>query len=552
MSLEKIVNILFQSVNGSVYPLTVVGISVICLLGSNSHSSRAQTPRRVAQIIKNHQNTHPANLFFVHPHIGNDSTGNGTENAPWQTITHALNNATSNSIIILADGTYSTQSGEVFPLIVKPGVAIQGNITNKGKSVIIHGGGQYLSRSFGSQNVAIVTKDQSRVSGVTVINNNSRGFGLWIESNNSIVQENIFTQNTQDGIAVAGNATANISNNYFYRNGANGITISGNARPEIRENVFQDTGFGINIIANAAPLITGNKIKSNRSGVIVQANSTPILRGNTIENNREDGLVVIAQGRPDLGSSNDPGRNLFKSNKRYDINAKSAKLVIFASGNNLATNRIRGKLDFSGVNRAKSQVDSQRQEKRNISPSKQTFQQPNNRSSNQLPPLPNSVINSNLEQYSPQKQAQLFGTNINSTQNDTGVIEFVAPQARKPTNLSQDLGTIKPNSNVKNNGEVETYQTYENPDPVVRNTGKIENFPRYRVSRTIPRYRVLVLVNNQQQMQLLSDLSKDAFPRVWRGQQVIQVAVFSNSDNARSMMMNLANRGLQAVIEPVN
>lgn len=544
MSLEKIVNILLQSVNGSIYPLTVVGISVISLLGTNSHSSMAQTPREIAQVVKNQQNNNPANLLFVHPQIGNDSMGNGSENAPWQTITQALNNATANSVIILAAGTYSTRSGEVFPLIVKPGVTIKGNISNKGKSVIIHGGGEYLSRNFGSQNVAIVTNEQSRVSGVTVINNNSRGYGLWIESNNSIVQENIFTQNTQDGIAVTGNATANISNNYFYRNGANGITISGNASPEIRENVFQDTGFGINIIENAAPLIQGNQIKSNRSGVIVQANSKPILRANIIDSNREDGLVVIAQGRPDLGSSNDPGRNLFKSNKRYDINAKSAKLVIFASGNNLASNRIRGKLDLSGVNQAKSQVYSQSQ-RRTISPGKQTSEQRNNRKSNQLPPLPNSVRNSNLQnsnlpQYNSQEQAQ------------TDVIEFIAPEARKRTNLSQDLGRFKPNSNVRNKREFQTYQSYENPDSVVRNTQKIETFQSYGVGGTIPRYRVLVLVNNQQQMQLVSDLSKDAFPRVWRGQQVFQIAVFSNSDNARSMIMNLANRGLQAVIEPVN
>ena len=77
------------------------------------------------------------NVLFVNPNIGNDKTGNGSESAPWKTITQALQVAQPNTVIMLSPGTYSAETGEVFPLMLKPGVSIQGDTGNKGRDITI-------------------------------------------------------------------------------------------------------------------------------------------------------------------------------------------------------------------------------------------------------------------------------------------------------------------------------------------------------------------------------------------------------------------------------
>ena len=325
-----------------------VGLASITLLLSASLSSAvAQMPSVPERMPLNETTMSQVNVLFVNPSVGDDTGGNGSQSTPVKTITQALRLATANTVIKLAVGIYSAETGEVFPLMLKPGVAIQGDAANKGRDIIIQGGGEYLSRSFGGQNVTIVGATTGGLAGVTVTNSNPRGYGLWIESSNPVITENTFTGNTQDGISVAGKGAPTISKNYFYRNGANGITIGGNSQPQVQENIFVETGFGINITQNAAPVVVGNQIQNNRSGILVQANARPILRNNLIQDSREDGLVALAQAMPDLGNANEAGGNEFRNNSRYDINASTAKQLIIASGNTLDSDRILGKVDFN-------------------------------------------------------------------------------------------------------------------------------------------------------------------------------------------------------------
>ncbi|WP_375472493.1 DUF1565 domain-containing protein [uncultured Nostoc sp.] len=334
----------------SVLSFTVgMGAASIAFLGISLDSAIAQIPSTLDSAPLNQKTPSQANVLFVNSGFGDDKAGNGSESAPVKTITQALRLAKANTVIMLSTGTYSAETGEEFPLILKPGISIQGNPSNQGKDIIIQGGGDYLSRSFGGQNVTIVGASQVLLTGVTVTNSNRRGYGLWIESSNPVVAENTFSGSTQDGISVSGNAAPTISKNYFDRNGANGITIAGNSSPQVKENVFHQTGFGINIAQNAAPILIGNQIQNNRSGIVVQANARPILRNNSIQDNKEDGLVAIAQAMPDLGSASEPGGNTFQNNARYDINASAAKQVIPAAGNNLVSDRITGKVDINGT-----------------------------------------------------------------------------------------------------------------------------------------------------------------------------------------------------------
>ncbi|MBD1844698.1 DUF1565 domain-containing protein [Cyanobacteria bacterium FACHB-63] len=286
-------------------------------------------------------------VIYVNPAIGSDSAL-GQSNSPLKTITVALDRATPNSTIVLLPGVYSVETGEVFPIQLKPSITIQGDPRDRGQNVVIRGGDMFLSRSFARQNVTILGANGATLTGVTVTNPNPQGYGLWTESSSPVIVANTFAGNSHDGASIVGNSAPILKNNYFYQNGANGITIFGTSRPELQENIFERTGFGVNISQNAAPRLIGNRITQNKDGIVIQGNAQPILRNNVIDSNDRDGIVSIAQSRPDLGTSADPGNNTFASNRQFDVNAQRTTQTVPAFGNQLSARTI-GRLDLSGI-----------------------------------------------------------------------------------------------------------------------------------------------------------------------------------------------------------
>ncbi|MHC5762295.1 right-handed parallel beta-helix repeat-containing protein [Nostoc sp.] len=573
----------------------------------------AQIPSTPDSAPLNEKTPSQANVLFVNPSIGDDKAGNGSESAPVKTITQALRLANANTVIMLSTGTYSAETGEEFPLMLKSGVSIQGNPSNQGKDIIIQGGGDYLSRSFAGQNVTIVGANQALLTGVTVTNPNRRGYGLWIESSNPVVAENTFSGSTQDGISVSGNATPTISKNYFDRNGANGITIAGNSSPQVKENVFHQTGFGINIAQNSTPIVIGNQIQNNRSGIVVQANARPILRNNSIQDNKEDGLVAIAQAMPDLGSASEPGGNTFQNNGRYDINASAAKQVISAAGNNLVSDRITGKVDINGTTALATQNSQSVPASNNVlreipANAEITFSAPeisettnrqtsnsisaNNPVSTQLnsqllplvpanvqlsPPISNQQLSTprvagfptpsslSARQIPTNTQvAQLSNTaQLNYVRIDPNTIEFTAPEypsnavvqppvpsMREQTQQSLPiLEATAPNASA-------VLPLPDNNIPIA-NTGNIRTSPAsipYRSNATQfgIRYRVVVTLFSDKDKDLVRSLAPGAFPTVWEGQRVMQAGVFSSEYNAKEMLKTLSSKGLRAIMEPLN
>ncbi|WP_242053533.1 DUF1565 domain-containing protein [Nostoc parmelioides] len=552
------------------------------------------------------------NVLFVNPSAGDDKVGNGGESTPLRTITQALKLASPGTVIKLTPGNYSVETGETFPLMLKPGVSIQGNTSNKGQEVKIQGGGLFLSRSFGGQNVAIVGANQAGLTGVTITNPNPRGYGLWIESSNPVISENTFTGNTQDGISVTGNSATTITKNYFYRNGANGITIGGNSPAQVRENVFEETGFGINVAQNAVPMLVSNQIQNNRAGIIVQANARPILRNNLIQGSKEDGLVAIAQAMPDLGNATEAGGNEFRNNARHDINASAAKQAIAAVGNTLDSKRITGKValnaqDAPVANNAPPTAVSSRVLP--ISPSEReviftaptvsnTTSQPSQRvvrsqGNSQLPalisanapltvprynqqppaPIPERVTNQNIPgnipttsttNLTPVATTRTQTAQLNYVQIDPNTIEFVAPQPEQPEQIVHTQApplNVPPQARVSDTsilpvptGDIPLGDTRNLPKisaPQVNATGISGNYLSAASSESI-RYRVVVEATNEKEQELVKFLAPGAFSTFWQGRRVIQVGVFSDRSNADEMLRVLNSSGLRTIVEPLN
>ncbi|PLS68221.1 MAG: hypothetical protein CV045_09105 [Cyanobacteria bacterium M5B4] len=291
-------------------------------------------------------------IIYVAP-SGQDGASSGTETLPFRTITAALKTKPApGTIVQLAPGTYSQESGETFPIVVPRGVVLRGNETGKGEGVTISGGGFFVSPTFARQNVAILASDGSQVRGITLINNLKRGYGLWVESAaNVAIVNNTFTDTSHDGVFLTGKTQALVLNNLFQGNRASGISAVGESTGEIRDNVFDNTGFGLSVGQKSAVTIVNNRITNNRSGIVLSNLTTPKLRSNLIANNREDGLVILKdrvnQPNPDLGTPNEPGENIFQNNAKKDIN--NATLVTLAAFGNQVDPKKVVNVDLSGA-----------------------------------------------------------------------------------------------------------------------------------------------------------------------------------------------------------
>lgn len=285
--------------------------------------------------------------LFVDSNRGSDDAA-GTQTSPWRSLTQALSQAQPGTTIVLAPGTYSAETGEQFPIRLKPGVTVWGNPDANGRDVLIRGGGIFISPTAARQNIALLAVTEATLIGVTVTNPNARGYGVWVESSSPVLRHNTFRDNRHDGVSVTGDSAPLIQHNIFLGNEANGVSVFGRSSPRIQQNVLSQTGYGVNVADQAQPVLVSNRIANNRSGVVVQESARPVLRHNLIEGNQQSGVVAIAQAQPDLGTPESPGHNQFAQNGEADINAEVASVPVVAVGNQLDSERLLGAVDLTG------------------------------------------------------------------------------------------------------------------------------------------------------------------------------------------------------------
>ena len=154
-----------------------------------------------------------AMVLYVNGTSGQDSpTAGKAEASPLKTITYALQQAQPGTTIQVSPGTYSAASGEVFPLILKPGISLRGDEATKGQTTTINGGGQVNTVSLARQNITIFAMQDSAIRGLSVTNPLSRGTGVWVESTNPTIANNTFANSQREGIFML-NYSAQLANN---------------------------------------------------------------------------------------------------------------------------------------------------------------------------------------------------------------------------------------------------------------------------------------------------------------------------------------------------
>ncbi|MGB5959248.1 MAG: S-layer homology domain-containing protein [Coleofasciculaceae cyanobacterium] len=290
-----------------------------------------------------------AQTLYINPTTGSDSAS-GTQTAPFKTITNALKQAQADTTIQLSPGTYSSSSGEVFPLQVPSRVKILGNEANKGNGILIQGSGSFSSPTEALQNITfLLNNNAAELRGVTVTNLGSRGTGAWLESSNATVANCTFTKCKREGIFATGTANPSILNNTCIENDGNGISIARNSTGIVQGNICTKAGSGISIDGNATPRVINNQIRENRDGMIISVNAQPILRNNLIENNTSSGISVTGKAFPDLGSTSDPGGNTIRNNGQFDLaNFTNPLLVLISVGNALIPSKVKGQVKIDG------------------------------------------------------------------------------------------------------------------------------------------------------------------------------------------------------------
>lgn len=282
-------------------------------------------------------------MLYVNPSVGDDAA-NGSQSAPFRTISHALSQAAVGSKIQLAPGTYSADSGEQFPLEIPASVVLMGDETSRGKDYIIRGSGEKLTLD-GTQQVSVWLNKNAELRGVTVTNPATRGTGVWLQTAVAIVANCTLKDCKREGLRVTGQARPKVINNLCVGNDSYGIWVLGQAGGEIRQNICRDTGTGLAVGGNAAPKLIDNVVSQNRTGIILSNEARPVLRQNQIERNTDDGLVVIGEALPDLGTAADFGQNILRENGGYDLqNATSQRLV--SIGNQVLLSKIKGLVEL--------------------------------------------------------------------------------------------------------------------------------------------------------------------------------------------------------------
>lgn len=228
-------------------------------------------------------------LIHVNPLAGSDSSGDGTQLRPYQTISYALSAAPTNAIVLLAPGEYSEASGERFPIRLRSGITVQG-APGVGP-VVIRGSGPFDSVTGGLVHTTLVAADGAGLGNVMVTNPSTAGYGLVIEMGRPVIRQNQFSHNGYGGVYVTGQSTPLIEGNYFFGNGVVGLAIAGQSAAEVQGNRFEQTGIGIRVAPGAQPNISNNTIVQNQEGILLDGSAQPRLSNNVIAQNRRNGVI---------------------------------------------------------------------------------------------------------------------------------------------------------------------------------------------------------------------------------------------------------------------
>lgn len=268
----------------------------------------------------------PNLLLHVDVNRGDDSFP-GTSAQPLRTIQQAIRQAVPGTLISISAGTYSAQTGEVFPLIINQSIALVGAADDP---VMLTGGGRFSSTTQRRQSVTVVMENDSTIRGLTITNPNPQGTGVWIETGQPTVSYCQLVQCQREGMVVSDTGHPLVSHCVFEDNQASGILFLDQSSGIFERNTILHSTYGLAIGDRATPKIWHNTLRDHHHGVTIAGTAQPLLLCNRITYNRDSGLVLLNDARPMLGNEQQPGGNIIHHNQRWDIhNQTNTTLMLY-------------------------------------------------------------------------------------------------------------------------------------------------------------------------------------------------------------------------------
>ena len=504
-------------------------IASLLLTGTTAVEAQSSFPSGFVTQAQPPRTPTSTQIVYVDATRGSDSQGTGAQNAPLRSITAVLRFARAGTTIQLAPGTYSAETGEVFPLELPSQVVLKGNESSYGDGYIIDGGGPFISMAMARQSVTILPEDGAEIRGVTVRNQGRRGYAIWLESTSPTIYRNTFSGNVHDGVFIVGSSNASIDSNRFYRNGANGITVLGTATPVISNNLIQETGYGITTGDRSSPLISNNRISRNRSGLVATGNATPKLRQNAITENLEAGVVAIGNSLPDLGSPVEPGQNLFEGNGEFAIHNATRTQILQAHGNQISDgNTLRGEI-------AMNNPDATAEGTRNTVPQlveEEPLTTPDTVASAETTSGSEAIADTTANTEAPIIAAAPAPTN-NSAPTNPDEFRSVPFSPTNPTPI-----TTASNSNTSNDPNIPA------PIPLTDDVVSV-------ATQVGAQYRVIITPRADDTLDRLRQVAPNATATELAGRSVFVVGQYSSRTETQQVLDNLTSAGYFAVAETV-
>ncbi|RPH60022.1 MAG: DUF1565 domain-containing protein, partial [Acidobacteria bacterium] len=273
---------------------------------------------------------------YVNQTTGDDSN-TGSAGSPWATITHAVATADSEITIHVATGTYNAANGETFPIMLKNGQKLIGNVSNKGAGAnptLIQGEGAYaVGFLIGT---TVVGAEDARVAGFSIANETYQVVyaALSVDGVTMEVDHNTFLDVTYTGVAASNNANVEVHDNLF-QTSSYGLVLDGSGVVSVHDNTMEGGSYGIRVFGIDSLDVADNTISVGLGGVqggfgtsttirnnifnktpgdygsIICSSGTPVIRNNTFTG--ATALYVQDSGTPDAGTVASPGQNNFSA-----------------------------------------------------------------------------------------------------------------------------------------------------------------------------------------------------------------------------------------------
>ncbi len=303
--------------------------------------------------------TPPSTDRYVDQSVGNNGDDGSSRN-PWKTITYAVATADSDVTIHVAPGTYDGVNGETFPIQLKKGQSIIGDVANKGAGTsptVIRGEAPYaVGILIGT---AVVGTDHGRVAGFRIENTSHTALyvGVVADAEEMEIDHNTFPVTLYGGIGASNGADVDAHDNVFQATDY-GLVIDGSGIVTVHNNIMDAERYGIrafvvdslDVANNTMTAIvyggvqgnfgTSTRIHNNtfdkaagNYGSILAVGGSPVIRNNTFTG----GVAIYVQSAatPDAGTSASPGQNDFSAVTGPAINHTGTGTVM-AVGNTWA------------------------------------------------------------------------------------------------------------------------------------------------------------------------------------------------------------------------